>query len=158
MSTPFLDRTAQMLRGNRTRSIVGLGVVLVLVAVAIVVVLLRGKSDAAPTDSVAPSVVDVHLEQVGGLPPGATACPRVYSYLLTPYNQGAKGTPATSCGFVEQVRLTYAKQPRAAGSVQMRVASPTTYKWYDLVCDPTGNYVTCTGGVGAVIYLYNSNV
>jgi hypothetical protein len=155
MSTTLLDRTAQTVLGNRTRMSVGLGVVLVLVAVAAMVLLLT-RSGAMPPGPAPPAIVDAHLEQVPGLPSGATDCPRVYPHLLTPYNQGARGTPATSCGFVEQTRMSYAKQPPAPGPVQIRVASPATYKWYDLVCAHTSTYVTCTGAVAAVIYLYNS--
>jgi hypothetical protein len=158
MSTTLLDRTAHALRGNRTRAAVGLGVVFILVAAAAGVLLLT-RVDAAPPPAEALAPAPVRLEQVHGLPPGATDCPPVYSHLLTPYARGARGTPQTSCGFVEQVRMAYAKQPPATGARQMRVPSPTTYKWYDLVCTPTPtpikSYVTCSGGAAAIMYLYN---
>jgi hypothetical protein len=154
MSTTILDRTAHTLRGNRTRAVVGLGVVFVLVAAAAGVLLLT-RADAAPPGAETPAPANAHLTQVPGLPAGATDCPPVYSHLLAPFNRGAKGTPATSCGFVEQARRTYDNQPPSAGPQQMRVASPATYKWYDVVCVPTGSYVTCTAGVAAIIYLYN---
>ena len=154
MSTTLLDRIAYALRGNRTRAALGLGVVYILVAAAAGVLLLT-RADAAPPGAEAPAPSDAHLEQVPGLPAGATDCPPVYSHLLAPFNRGAKGTPATSCGFVEQARMIYDKQPPSAGPRQMRVASPATYKWYDVVCVPTGSYVTCTGAVAAIIYLYN---
>jgi hypothetical protein len=154
MSTTLLDRTAHALRGNRTRAAVGLGVLFVLVAAAAGVLLLT-RAAAAPPPAEALAPAPVRLEQVHGLPAGATDCPPVYSHLLVPFNRGAKGTPATSCGFVEQARMAYAKQPPATGARQMRVPSPATYKWYDLVCTPTGSYVTCTGGAAAIMYFYN---
>jgi hypothetical protein len=156
MSTTLLDRTAQTVRGNRTRAIVGLGVLLVLVGAA-AAVLLWTKSDATPPGSRTPALVDVHLAEVPRLPRGATECPLVYPDLTAPFDRGARGTPATSCGFVEQARTAYAKSSPGTGPRQIRVPSPATYKWYDLVCTPTGSgsYVTCTGGAGAVIYLYN---
>jgi hypothetical protein len=154
MSTTILDRAAQAMRGNRTRVVVGLGVAFVLVGAAAGAFLLTGAG-AAPRGTAAPTPNDAHLQQVHGLPAGATDCPPVYPHVLAPYNRGARGTPATSCPFVEEVRMTYAKQPPSAGPRQLRVPSPATYKWYDLVCAPTGSFVTCTGGVAAVIYLYN---
>jgi len=97
------------------------------------------------------------VSQISGLPPGATECSKVYPTIVTPFNAGARGTPMTSCPFVEQVRREYS-QRRAPLSApqQMRVASPATGKWYDLVCAPTQKFVTCSGGVVAVIYLYNA--
>ena len=154
MSTTILDRAAQTVRGNRTRVAVGLGVALVLLAAGAGALLLT-RTDAAPASAAPPPPTDVHLTQVHGLPAGATDCPPVYPHVLAPYDRGARGTPATSCPFVEEVRMTYAKQPPSAGPRQLRVPSPATYKWYDLVCAPTGSYVTCTGGVAAVVYLYN---
>jgi hypothetical protein len=154
MSTTFLDRTAQTVRGSRTRAGVGLGGVLVLLGAA-AAVLLWTSSSTTPPDSAAPPLADKHLAQVHGLPAGATECPPVYTHLLAPFDRGARGTPATSCGFVEQARLTYATQARGVGPQQLRVVSPARNMWYDLACAPTGTHLTCTGGVGAVIYLYN---
>jgi hypothetical protein len=103
-----------------------------------------------------PSTQPGSLAQVPGLPPGATACPRVYGDLLTPFNSGARGTPTTSCPFVEQVRMKYAKViPPVPEPLQLTVVSPSTEKLYELACITAGNYVTCAGGAAAVIYLYN---
>jgi hypothetical protein len=96
------------------------------------------------------------LAQVPGLPAGAAECPLVYTHIRVPFNAAARGTPTTSCAFVEQARQQYSRQsPSSSGTLQMSVISPTTEKWYNLVCTTTGNYVTCTGGAAAVIYLYN---
>ncbi len=53
-------------------------------------------------------------KQVPGLPPGATQCDRVLPEEVNPFNAGARGTPMTSCPFVEQVR-------RASGPAQRTV-------------------------------------
>jgi hypothetical protein len=96
------------------------------------------------------------LAEVKGLPPGATACPPVYRDLLTPFNSGARGTPTTSCPFVEQVRREYARQSwPSSGTIPLNVVSPATEKQYQLACVTAGSYVTCAGGAAAVIYLYN---
>ena len=96
------------------------------------------------------------LAQVPGLPPGAAPCPQVYKDIHTPFNAGARGTPMTSCPFVEQVRGAYAAQSSTSSPVvQLSVISPATEKWYDLTCIATGSYTTCAGGAAAVIYLYN---
>ncbi len=153
MATTLLDRTAHGLRGNVPGSALGLGSVMVLMAAAAGLYLWT-RPDAAAHGSAPTSMVDAHLAQVPGLPAGATECPLVYKDLQGTFDRGAKGTPATSCGFVEQTRMTYDTQPRSAGPQQLRVISPATYKWYDLMCSPTGSYVTCTGGAAVVIYLY----
>lgn len=98
------------------------------------------------------------LNQVNGLPKGATECPPVYPHLLLPFNAGARGTPTTSCAFVEQVRMEYAKQnTTASGSATLNVVSPATEMQYQLACQTTGSYATCAGGAAAVIYLYNKH-
>jgi hypothetical protein len=75
---------------------------------------------------------------------------------VAPFSAAARATPTTSCPFVEQVRRDYSRRAAPLSAPQqMRVASPATGKWYDLVCTPTGKFVTCMGGVAAVIYLYN---
>jgi hypothetical protein len=95
-------------------------------------------------------------DPVKDLPPGAAACDRIATDILVPFNAGARGTPATSCAFVEQVRKEYsAHSTPASGPSQLSAVSPATSKWYQLACLSTGTYVTCTGGAAAVIYLYN---
>ncbi|MFN8033215.1 MAG: hypothetical protein U0Q47_07950 [Mycobacterium sp.] len=92
------------------------------------------------------------------LPSGATACKALYTDIHLPFDTGARGTPTTSCPFVEQVRRTYAQlSSTSAPTDQLHAISPSTGKWYELACIPTGGYVTCTGGAAAVIYLYHSS-
>jgi len=94
--------------------------------------------------------------QVPNLPAGATSCPVLFEKVVVPFNAGARGTPTTSCQLVEQVRREYARLAEPLSRPQqMRVPSPKTQKWIDLVCSPTRGYVTCVGGVAVVIYLYN---
>jgi hypothetical protein len=90
------------------------------------------------------------------LPPGAAPCPRIGVDARDRLNKGARGTPTTSCPFVEQVRRVYSAQgPDPSAPVQLRVVSPATFKWYDVACLSSPEYVTCTGGAAAVIYLYH---
>jgi hypothetical protein len=100
----------------------------------------------------APVPAATPLPQVGDpLPPGAAACPVVYDNLPGPLNAGARGTPMTTCEFVEQVRRAYVMS--SAG--QLRVVSPVTRKPYEMQCTPAASYVTCTGGQDAIVYLYH---
>ncbi len=98
------------------------------------------------------------MAQVAGLPPGAASCPRIDTDIEERFNAGARGTPMTSCAFVEQVRKQYSEQNSpSAQQDQLSVFSPATSQWYDLVCLSSGDYVTCTGGAAAVVYLYHSS-
>jgi len=93
-------------------------------------------------------------EPVPGLPPGALNCTSVQTD-TGPFNSGARGTPATSCEFVQQVSMAYSKHPSTPGPDLLTVLSPATSKSYHLVCLRIDGYATCTGGAAAVIYLYN---
>jgi hypothetical protein len=104
------------------------------------------------TSSSAPGTID----QVPGLPRGAVPCIRLQTDVVVPFNAGARGTPATSCEFVEQVRKAFSDQRQpTSGPAQLSVVSPATSRAYELACLGSGTYVTCTGGSAAVIYLYN---
>lgn len=97
------------------------------------------------------------IDSVPWLPLGNATCDVVYPDLKEPYNAGARGTPMTTCRFAEEVRRSYASTTQAGDSrtSQLIVVSPATRKPYNIACFRTGDYVTCTGGQGAVIYLYN---
>jgi hypothetical protein len=89
------------------------------------------------------------------LPQGSGLCDQIYPDVPGRFNASARGTPTTSCAFVEQVRKQYSAQGSpVSGPVQLSIFSPATSKWYDLVCLSLGDYVTCSGGAAAVIYLY----
>jgi hypothetical protein len=95
-------------------------------------------------------------DQVPNLPRGASSCPPIQTDVQGQFDLGARGTPATSCPFVEQVRKAYAGQnsPTSAPR-ELIVFSPATSKPYKLACLSSTTYVTCTGAAAAVIYLYN---
>ena len=138
--------------------VIGAGVVVLIVVAGVgVVTMLPGadKTSSAPNPEGAPPGPPITL--VAELPPGATMCPPVYPKLDAPFNRGARGTPQTSCGLVEQTRREYSKPDSALGARRLRVASPATFKWYDLTCTPPASFVTCTGGVGVIIYLYTGS-
>lgn len=140
-----------MMSGRLARLLIG-ALFVELIALAFVVMPrpLQGPAVQVADPAPAPS-------QISGLPAGATQCPAVYPKIVSPFNAGARGTPTTSCPFVEQVRRAYSQRPAPLSAAQqMRVASPATGKWYDLVCAPTQRFVTCSGAVVAVIYLYNT--
>jgi hypothetical protein len=111
--------------------------------------------DSASDTSGAPVTV-AKFESVRGLPAGSATCDSVYPDIKLPFSAGARGTPMTSCRFVEETRRAYATKGSAASQTsQLTVVSPATRKSYTVVCFPTGEYVTCSGGQGAIIYLYN---
>jgi hypothetical protein len=126
------------------------------VVVLIIVVALVMWPHPKPAVQKWSSLVPVTITPVPGLPRGGAACDVLYRD-LKPFNAGASGTPMTSCGFVEEVRRAYATTRTAISPTTSQViaASPATHKEYKLVCFESVDYATCTGGQGAVIYLYN---
>jgi hypothetical protein len=99
------------------------------------------------------------LAQVGDpLPPGAAKCRLIYKEITAPFDTGARGTPLTSCPFVEQVRWTAKADHLSPSSppTKLLAVSPTTRKPYEMQCISAGNYLTCTGGEDAVVYLYSA--
>jgi hypothetical protein len=106
-----------------------------------------------------PHVAPPALTQVGEpLPPGASSCPHIYTEVTAPFNAGARGTPITTCNFVEQVRWTAYVDHLSTSSppTQLWAFSPTTRKQYEMQCISGGSYLTCTGGEDAVVYLYSA--
>jgi hypothetical protein len=88
------------------------------------------------------------------LPPGAQACPAVGEPAGS-LTHSAVGSSSTSCPFAEQVRLAYVAGG-APGSTprQVTAVSPVTGRLYDMTCAASGPLVTCSGGDGAVVYVY----
>lgn len=136
---------------SRVGAVAGAAVVVVIGLVgyfAINAVLAHRSSSAT-----APSASDVGAP-VPGLPPGASDCNTIRTD-VGPFNAGARGTPATTCEFVEQVSMAYSKHALTPGPDLLTVLSPATSKQYHLVCLRMSGYATCAGGAAAVIYLYN---
>lgn len=124
------------------------------VLVCVTVLLLTSNHKRAMDNASTPATDPI--APVAGLPPGATFCSVTYSEVKTPFSHGARGTPLTSCGFVEEVRRAYAKQASPSSPAnRINVSSPVTRKGYELMCVTVGAYVTCTGGEDAIVYLYN---
>ena len=126
----------------------------ILAALNVLLVLLAALLVVRPSGQ-----IPLSLPQVGNpLPPGAASCRLIYTEITEPFNAGARGTPLTSCPFVEQVRRTAYTEHLSASSppTQLRVVSPTTRKQYEMQCTSAGSYVTCTGGEDAIVYLYTS--
>ncbi len=99
------------------------------------------------------------LPQASGLRlPGAAPCSPVYKQITTPFDAGARGTPLTTCRFVEQVRRAAytAHLSTSSPPTELPVVSPATRKWYAMQCTPAVSYVTCTGGEDAIVYLYTT--
>jgi hypothetical protein len=92
------------------------------------------------------------------LPPGAAKCRLIYKEITAPFDTGARGTPLTSCPFVEQVRWTAKADHLSPSSppTKLLAVSPTTRKPYEMQCISAGSYLTCTGGEDAVVYLYSA--
>lgn len=124
------------------------GLNVVLIASAALFVLMRSPHVAPPS-----------LRQVGDpLPPGAASCHQIYPEITAPFDAGARGTPLTSCAFVEQVRWTAKADHLSTSSppTQLLAVSPITRKQYEMQCISAVRYLTCTGGEDAVIYLYST--
>ena len=65
------------------------------------------------------------------------------------------GTASTSPGFALNVRDAFVRHHLDTGELsgQVRATSPATGLTYDVDCMDNGNYVTCTAGENAVIYI-----
>jgi hypothetical protein len=88
------------------------------------------------------------------LPSSAQPCPSATGP-SGGFAQSATGNSDTSCPFAEQIRAVYGVSG-SPSSVPRQIAavSPTTNRSYTMSCAANGRLVTCTGGDGAVVYLY----
>lgn len=154
MTNPLPQGISRLIQGRVLIAVIAVGVLTV--GVILLAVQAATRSSHPPDRPAGSTAPTAGIAQVPGLPPGATGCPTLFTDPAAAFAAGARGTPMTSCPFVEQTRRSFTKSPGPdAGPRQLRVASPSTGKWYDLVCVPSGTFVTCSGGVGAIIYLYN---
>ena len=141
---PWWKTPAAIIAGVLVLILVGLGI-------------LFGLREFVTDSASAPPSVKPPLRTVAALPSGAVYCDPVYPEIQSPFTASARGTATTSCAFSEQVRRTYASRTATkAPTDQFPAVSPATGKWYAMACIPSGEYVTCTGGAAAVVYLYNS--
>jgi len=86
------------------------------------------------------------------IPTNSTPCQG--NFVNSEFPTSAIGNDNTSCPFADAVADRYVRQPLRATTVTLQdVLSPTNRLAYTMTC--TGNrVVTCTGGNGAVVYLY----
>lgn len=88
------------------------------------------------------------------LPPNARPCPAVYPP-LGGFTSSAVGDDVTSCPFAEDVRRAYAAGGPPSDQPRQVVAfSPVTGESYTMTCTASPGLVTCTGGNGALVYVY----
>jgi hypothetical protein len=85
------------------------------------------------------------------LPPDAKHCSS--NPVNTPLGNSAAGTEVTSCPFAEAVRAQYLRQGLRGAPLTLNVMSPVTDQVYVMTCIGS-QVVTCTGGNGAVVYLF----
>jgi hypothetical protein len=85
-------------------------------------------------------------------PPDSKPCPPKYG-VTGAFVRSAVGNDQTSCPFAEEVRISYADMGSPPSAQELKVFSPVTQQMYDIACQPTGRFITCTGGNGAVVYL-----
>ncbi|WJY93001.1 hypothetical protein CFAEC_10975 [Corynebacterium faecale] len=71
------------------------------------------------------------------------------------FNNVYTGTTSTSPGFALAVRDAFVRNYLDTGELnaQVRATSPVTGQGYDISCQDNGEYVTCTGGNNAVVYI-----
>jgi hypothetical protein len=134
---------------------------LAIAAMAVLVTLLAaswvvwGRSGISGTPTAAETSTRA-VAPATNLPAGATECPAVTGK-ANGLAKSARGNDVTSCPFAEETRIAYARggQPSTEQRTVV-VYSPVTKQRYDMSCVVTGPgpLVTCTGGNGAVVYLF----
>ncbi|MGW4365221.1 protein kinase domain-containing protein [Nocardia takedensis] len=124
-------------------------VLVILILATVVTVLTLRMRDESSTPATQP--VDTGI----ALPEGTRTCTQTEP-ILGRYRASAVGSKVTSCPFAEAVRTAYAEggdgdtgEEREVGAI-----SPINDREYTLLCVTGMDYVTCTGGENAVVYLY----
>lgn len=90
-------------------------------------------------------------------PAGATVCRTTSSTGESPITKSAVGSSGTTCAFAEAVRKAYSAAITESGSAtpsSVEATSPVTGRSYTMSCTAAGRLITCTGGDGAMVYLY----
>nr|WP_235916467.1 serine/threonine-protein kinase [Spelaeibacter cavernicola] len=124
-------------------------------------VISESKSDtaaSAPTSSTLPAspaaIAPAAPAPVTALPSEAQPCSSVFG-TTGAYRTSAAGNDVTSCPFSEEVRRAYAASGSPTPQPRSVVAtSPVTGLTYTMTCTANGALATCTGGDGAVVYVY----
>jgi hypothetical protein len=115
------------------------------------------KTQHCPTWTLQPpgaATTTAPLSPPVALPPGAKVCPTATGPSGS-FTQSAVGSSDTSCPFAEQVRLAYGASGSPSSTPrQIEAVSPTTGRSYTMTCAADARLVTCTGGDGAVVYVY----
>lgn len=146
------------MRKHRLSAVWTVAILLALVAAVLVVAVsvvkaaghkLSGAGSSSTHSSSATAVTESPTPIV--LPAGAVECSTEPS--LAPYfTHSARGNDDTSCPFADNVRaevnIDTSTLPKTVS-----VYSPTTKQSYSMACS-AGPLVTCTGGNGAVVYVY----
>ena|GEM_PF-1318000 len=113
---------------------------------------------ASPPASAPDTTAATTTSAAGKTPPAdATVCRSTASIPDSPITKSASGSSGTTCGFAEAVRKAYAAAATESGSAtpsSVVAVSPATGHSYTLSCEATGRLITCTGGEGALVYLY----
>ncbi|WP_405177537.1 protein kinase domain-containing protein [Nocardia sp. NBC_01377] len=107
----------------------------------------RGGGDA-PAQDLSTSTVR--------LPDDAQACARSKPKVGR-YSASATGSRVTSCPFAEAVREAYgwaAGDAEAGDEHSVTATSPVSQREYTMDCTAGIDFVTCTGGDNAIVYLY----
>ncbi|MEV0293087.1 protein kinase [Nocardia sp. NPDC050710] len=90
------------------------------------------------------------------LPDGAQRCAQT-EQPIGRFTASAAGTSVTSCPFAEALRTAYAESAADAGVGDQRTVtatSPINGREYSMHCTAGAEFVTCTGGVNAIVYIY----
>lgn len=101
----------------------------------------------APTPTREPSATTVD-----SFPDGAVECPTVHAPGER-WTRSAVGNERTSCPFAEEVRAALVSAGEASGTDDLEVRSPVTDREYRMTCAEQQNWVRCTGGDDAVVYV-----
>ncbi|MET7767717.1 protein kinase [Nocardia sp. NPDC005366] len=122
--------------------------VIVVVAAGLIGWQMRGGGAESPAREVSTATVP--------LPDGANTCPQTKPRVGR-LSASATGSRVTSCPFAEAVREVYGESAGDAVEGDHRTVtavSPVNEREYTMDCTVGPDYVTCTGGENAIVYLF----